>query len=522
MNGKTYKSDFIEWPDDPLEGQTIHLKDYLTTEKAKSDYTTGELDGIDAVLSYSTTSGLTEFDELVNSLNSTRFQTYVSTTNNIQLYNADGNVISGNITTSNGQTVGQPTASLTLTWPAVVQSDRDLNDTGDTSFAKPSAGGTITNLNVISKPTESASGTWTGDFIFEFTFDNMSRVTAKANNSVSYTLQTTEEADRDTSDYLNGGTSPSRDRWWGWSYVTYSDGRKEPYRLGHSRTETSNNVMNSVEECLHDSSDDSYKLGLLDDMSRGSGGYQRGQMVFTFDLKSDSSFQIKSPDGTTSGLSTDNVGRMTITVPTIEGETRQNVIDRIMQISGADIYAGGSGTNTDGGSVGYNSASVSSYNNNVYKQVDEEIYGPLLDENGRPVLRFEGEKVDIQTEDTNSDSAVIPLEYACLNNYVLGIDEMSTETTASARDAIDTIDKAAKIVSEQRSLFGAYQNRLEHSALVNDNTAENTTAAESRIRDTDMEKEMVIFSKENILQQAGEAMLAQSKQSNQSVLSLLS
>lgn len=233
--------------------------------------------------------------------------------------------------------VSQPQASITLNWPAVVQSDRDLNNTADTSFAKPSNGGSITNFNVISKPTGTGPGTWSGNFTFEFTFDNMTRVTATARNSVSYSLSTTDEADRDTSDYKSTGQRPSGDRWWGWNYITYSDGRKEAYQSGHSRSESLNNVMNSVEECLHDTGGGSYKYGLLDDMSHGSGGYQRGSITLTFDLKSDSPFQIKSPDGGTSGLSTNSVGTMSITIQTVEGETRQDVIDRIMQISGADI-----------------------------------------------------------------------------------------------------------------------------------------------------------------------------------------
>ena len=72
-----------------------------------------------------------------------------------------------------------------------------------------------------------------------------------------------------------------------------------------------------------------------------------------------------------------------------------------------------------------------------------------------------------------------------------------------------------------RSVFGAYQNRLEHAIKINDNTSENTQAAESLIRDTDMAKEMVKFSTQGILQQAGQSMLAQADQSNQGVLSLL-
>jgi flagellin len=92
---------------------------------------------------------------------------------------------------------------------------------------------------------------------------------------------------------------------------------------------------------------------------------------------------------------------------------------------------------------------------------------------------------------------------------------------ASATDAIDTISKAIAKVSKQRSALGAVQNRLEHTIANLDNVVENTTAAESRIRDTDMAKMMVEYSKNNILAQAGQSMLAQANQSNQGVLSLL-
>ena len=77
------------------------------------------------------------------------------------------------------------------------------------------------------------------------------------------------------------------------------------------------------------------------------------------------------------------------------------------------------------------------------------------------------------------------------------------------------------MVSEQRSKLGAIQNRLEHTIANLDNIAENTQSAESRIRDTDMAEEMVEYSKNNILTQAGQSMLAQANQSTQGVLSLL-
>ena len=91
----------------------------------------------------------------------------------------------------------------------------------------------------------------------------------------------------------------------------------------------------------------------------------------------------------------------------------------------------------------------------------------------------------------------------------------------NALNAIDTIKEAIQKVSTQRSALGAVQNRLEHTINNLDNVVENTTSAESQIRDTDMATEMVKYSNNNILSQAGQAMLAQSNQSNQGVLSLL-
>ena len=95
------------------------------------------------------------------------------------------------------------------------------------------------------------------------------------------------------------------------------------------------------------------------------------------------------------------------------------------------------------------------------------------------------------------------------------------KTSAPATRSIDTIADAIKKVSSQRSALGAVQNRLEHTIDNLDNVVENTTSAESRIRDTDMAEEMVAYSKNNILQQAGQSMLAQANQANQGVLSLL-
>ncbi len=136
--------------------------------------------------------------------------------------------------------------------------------------------------------------------------------------------------------------------------------------------------------------------------------------------------------------------------------------------------------------------------------------------------------------DSTADNQ-ISVDIKQMSAGVLGLKTGKSTTTAAekdtllvngsnddnARKAIDTIASALQEVSKQRSALGAAQNRLEHTIANLDNVVENTTSAESSIRDTDMATEMVKYSNNNILAQAGQAMLAQANQSNQGVLSLL-
>ena len=98
---------------------------------------------------------------------------------------------------------------------------------------------------------------------------------------------------------------------------------------------------------------------------------------------------------------------------------------------------------------------------------------------------------------------------------------LTTSTATNAQSAITVVQNSIEKLSKLRSKLGAVQNRLEHTVANLDNISENTQSSESRIRDTDMAEEMVQYSKNNILQQAGQSMLAQANQANQGVLSLL-
>ena len=115
----------------------------------------------------------------------------------------------------------------------------------------------------------------------------------------------------------------------------------------------------------------------------------------------------------------------------------------------------------------------------------------------------------------------ISISISKMNAGSIGVSGLKVSSNKVAGEAMSNIQKAIESVSTQRSKLGAIQNRLEHTINNLDTTSENTQAAESRIRDTDMASEMVEYSKNNILQQAGQSMLAQANQQNQGVLSLL-
>ena len=133
----------------------------------------------------------------------------------------------------------------------------------------------------------------------------------------------------------------------------------------------------------------------------------------------------------------------------------------------------------------------------------------------------------LQVGTANVDAQRITIKISAMDASTLGVkagdatNGVDLTTQTNAQKAITKITQAIARVSAQRSDLGAVQNRLEHTIANLDNVVENTTAAESQIRDTDMAKTMVEYTKNNILAQAGTSMLAQANQSTQNVLSLL-
>ncbi|WP_027206649.1 flagellin [Butyrivibrio fibrisolvens] len=135
---------------------------------------------------------------------------------------------------------------------------------------------------------------------------------------------------------------------------------------------------------------------------------------------------------------------------------------------------------------------------------------------------FVSKKLQVGTETTDDDVIVISIKAMSATEIGLAAaDSVDVSSNSTAQETIKKVKSAIIAVSTQRSDLGAIQNRLEHTIKNLDNVTENTQAAESLIRDTDMAREMVKYSNNNILAQAGQSMLAQANQTNQGVLSLL-
>ena len=202
------------------------------------------------------------------------------------------------------------------------------------------------------------------------------------------------------------------------------------------------------------------------------------------------------------------------------------MMSAIKQDFGTDIKTISSYYDSDFGSVSNNESNRF----NTAGNKKDELGAAIAATDGATVLKIEtfsdmNDAVDLSLHvgaDSSSDNK-INMNIAMMSARALGINglDVSGDTSDNATAAIDTVAAALQMVSNQRASLGAIQNRLEHTINNLDNVVENTQSAESAIRDTDMATQMVTYSNNQILAQAGQAMLAQSNQANQGVLSLL-
>lgn len=203
------------------------------------------------------------------------------------------------------------------------------------------------------------------------------------------------------------------------------------------------------------------------------------------------------------GQKSTSVGSFTLRFYVTNTDTEQTVLNKV---NGAlngntilDFYT------PTGNSTGYGYASFGTASANRHT-IDVPIYGGIC---------------NFYVQAGTEGGQHIDIKYEALSTIALGMGDTNTRTIESASRAINEVKGALQIVSEQRSDFGAYQNRLEHAQNINANVEENTQSAESLIRDADIADTMMEYSINNILMQAGTSMLTQANQSNQSILELL-
>ncbi len=159
--------------------------------------------------------------------------------------------------------------------------------------------------------------------------------------------------------------------------------------------------------------------------------------------------------------------------------------------------------------------------NDAGKKTIVELTADQMGKIDMPKTKFAGFGINLQVGDTNDDFQKVRVSIDSMDGASLGIDKVDITNQNKAGDSIKMIKDAINSVSSQRGKLGAVQNRLEHTINNLGVTTENITAAESRIRDTDMAKEMMAYTKNNILVQSAQAMLAQANTLPQGVLQLL-
>ena len=247
----------------------------------------------------------------------------------------------------------------------------------------------------------------------------------------------------------------------------------------------------------------------------------------TVKSSNDTSFAIATPTDAENVVSVSSDGTNT-TVTLKDGTEKTDTAANIKTKYGIETKGAGSATISKSLTNETTDATVTgTYTGNLDNlKVDDEVKVKLtVGSSGATALSTSAKSLVLSFQvgaDTTAENK-IDVTMESMSAKSIGIEGISVtgKTSTNADKAVDTIGNAIKKVSSQRSALGAVQNRLEHTIANLDNVVENTTSAESRIRDTDMAEEMVAYSKNNILIQAGQSMLAQANQSNQGVLSLL-
>ena len=468
-NGKSYQTKNVDWDTLEANNYSFEMSNYFDDQASELFDANGK-PVFKKSISFSVEDAATKAD-IITCLNGRTMSSSASAYISARFENADGSKTSGDISiVSTGMNYGASYASRTNG-----SNGRDF-DAADDVFFEPTGGSGTPNL--ISSPTATTvadARNSTDGWSFSFELDGVGTVKATSKSI----------------DYASGDREPDDENVW-WEYRTITiNGKKEQRVYGLSRTINGGTLGNVMDALTGDKS--SGTPGVLSSSAGGAtdgGGY----IDINFDMTADNAFSYGSNSST-------NVGSFTLRIQVEETDTEQTILDKINNSLNSntilDMYTESS--TRDYGSVGSMSAKT--------HQIDSPIWGGACE-------FFVQAGVEANQH--------IDIIYDSLSLMELGLEDTNVLTVPACDRAIGEIEDAIKEVSMQRSAFGAYQNRLEHAYKSNKNVEENTQASESAIRDTDMAETMVQYANQNILLQAGQAMMAQANQSRQGILSLLS
>jgi flagellin len=230
--------------------------------------------------------------------------------------------------------------------------------------------------------------------------------------------------------------------------------------------------------------------------------------------KTTGAYELQNSSGTVVAKSADGLN---YTMQAADGSAGDDTLVFTQKVTSGSVLVktDASGTTTYKGTAQFDNTGLEA-GNYTYKAADKT----LLDSNGE-VVAVSADGIAFKSAVDGASTTVFTATIALTDGDNVKVGGINISDQKSANSAITTINNALEKVSTERSKLGAYQNRLEHTINNLGTSSENLTAAESRIRDVDMAKEMMNFSKNNILSQAAQAMLAQANQQPQGVLQLL-
>ena len=472
-DGNAYKTERVSWDDITVDSNGVYsfnMEDYFgikdgTNKLYTYDANTGEYNPVfKHKVSFTVNSHATRKD-IISSINGAKMD--LSHSAHMSVNNGDCNNISGNRNAD-----GVYVSSVSLTYPAAYVSWEKGNGNGynfnepDEDFIEPAS--TAGNLMKDPIAENNDNGVWS----FSFQMQGIGSVTA---NSTSMTFYSDDSSLYKTND---------ENVWW------YYDNYKKPHPTGRY---LGSGTLATLKDGL------TGNRGVISALNGGSTDTGSGSIRLNFTLTPDNKSLTY---GENTSLTT--VGSFSIYIPVSKGDDSQAILGKIERA--------------------LNSSSVLDFTrSNDYAYID----GP----------RGTSTKIDIPVYSIDYEEGKeyknfwvqagaeagqhIDIEYESLSLYALGMQDTDTLTVESASRAINEVKGALQVVSDQRSLFGAYQNRLEHAYNINKNVEENTQASESLIRDTDIADAMMEYSINNILLQAGTSMLTQANQSSQLITQLL-